>query len=116
MGADGSVKMLDSTNRQLILVLVLVLYFSKVVVILVLAKLFPSIHILYISCEVHIDYQGDNRKNKEWNTIIITLQSFRYKRCSPPRYNVTKRRLEVLVLKQRIADQQVITTTLKPLY
>ena len=27
---------------------------------------------------------GDNRKNKECNTAIITLQSFRYRRCSRP--------------------------------
>ena len=28
--------------------------------------------------------QGDNRKNKEWNTIIIKLQSFLYRRRSRP--------------------------------
>ena len=30
--------------------------------------------------------QGDNRKNKEWNTITIKLQSFLYRRCSRPWY------------------------------
>ena len=30
--------------------------------------------------------QGDNRKNKEWNTLIITLQSFLYRRRSRPGY------------------------------
>ena len=33
-----------------------------------------------------LDYQGDNRKNKEWNTSIIKLHSFRYRRRSSPRY------------------------------